>query len=254
MPSISVVIITFNEEQNIQRCLDSVKAIADEIVVVDSFSNDRTEEICRNNDVHFVQHKFEGHIQQKNYSLTQARYDIVLSIDADEALSPQLNESILQVKNHWDADGYTMNRLTNFCGKWIKHCSWYPDAKLRLWNKNLGTWGGTNPHDKFIMSKDAKIKHLKGDLLHYSFYTIDQHINQINKFSSIKAEGLFRKGKKANCFKIIFSPIITFIRMYFVRLGFLDGYYGYVICRNSAHSNFLKYAKLKSLYKNKTKK
>lgn len=248
MPLISAVIITYNEEKNIERCINSIKEIADEIVVVDSFSTDKTEEICKAFKVRFIKYAFEGHIEQKNFAISQAKYPHILSIDADEALSDKLKKSIEETKKNWEFDGYYFNRLTNFCGKWIKHCGWYPDKKLRLFDSRKGKWGGTNPHDKYIMEKGTRLKHIEGDLLHYSFYTIAQHMDQINKFSSIKADGLFKKGKKASSFKTFFNPIATFIRHYFIRLGFLDGFYGFVISRNSAHSTFLKYVKLRSLH------
>jgi glycosyltransferase involved in cell wall biosynthesis len=130
MQKISVVIITYNEEKDIGRCLDAVKDVADDIVVVDSFSTDRTEEICKEKGARFVQHKFEGHIQQKNWAITQARYPHVLSLDADEVVSERLQKEILKVKENWQADGYYFNRMTNYCGKWIKHCGWYPDRKI----------------------------------------------------------------------------------------------------------------------------
>ncbi len=252
MISLSVVIITYNEEKNIGRCLESVKDIADEIVVVDSFSTDKTEEICRQYHTKFIKNPFEGHIEQKNFALKQVQYQHVLSIDADECLSEELKQSIAKVKENWVYDGYYFNRLTNYCGKWIKHCGWYPDKKLRLFNSKKGSWGGVNPHDKYIIDKDAKIQYLKGDLLHYSFYTIYQHMEQINKFSTIKANGFYKKGKKAPIYKLFFNPIITFLRHYIIRLGFLDGFYGFVISVNSSHSTFLKYVKLRSYYKNKS--
>src|SRR4051812_21243374 len=122
MPEISVIIITFNEERNIARCLDSVKDIADDIVVVDSHSTDKTEEICRSKGVRFVRHAFDGHIEQKNWAITQAKYPYILSLDADEALDDELKMAIKKVKQNWEYDGYYMNRLTNYCGKWIYHC------------------------------------------------------------------------------------------------------------------------------------
>ncbi len=246
---LSVVIITFNEEKNIERCLKSVHGIADDIMVVDSFSTDRTEEICRQFGVRFIKHPFEGHIQQKNYAVTQAKYPHILSLDADEALSEELKQSILEVKNNWTYDGYYFNRFANYCGKWIKHSNWYPDRKLRLWNSKKGKWGGINPHDKFIMQKVAPKKFLKGDLLHYSFYSISQHMIQANKFSDIKAQGAFERGQKGGWFKILLSPLFKFVRDYFFKLGFLDGFYGFVICIIAAHSKFLKYVKLKQLAK-----
>ncbi len=251
MPEISAIIITLNEEKNIERCIKSVSEVADEIVVVDSFSTDRTEEICNSFDVKFVKHKFEGHIEQKNYAITQASFPHILSIDADEALSDELAESIKEAKSNWECDGYYFNRLTNYCGKWIRHCGWYPDQKLRLWDSRKGSWQGENPHDKYILIPGSTQKHLNGDLFHFCFYTIEQHMDQVNKFSSIKAKVMFDKGKKSSCFKMYINPLFKFVKDFYFHRGFLDGYLGYVICRNSAHSNFLKYAKLKMLYKNK---
>ena len=249
MPQLSVVIITFNEERNIARCIDSVKDIADDIVVIDSFSNDKTKEIAELKGVRFVLHEFKGHIEQKNWAITQAKYPFILSLDADEALSEELRQSILQIKNQKQYDGYTMNRLTNYCGKWVRHCGWYPDKKLRLWDSDKGKWGGVNPHDKYLMDAGSTIAHLKGDILHYSYYTITDHVNQVNKFTDISANALLKMGKKVSFVKIKCSPFIKFFRDYFLKLGFLDGYTGFVICRISAHAAFLKYAKLKQLHR-----
>ena len=167
---LSVVIITFNEEQNIERCLQSIVNIADEIIVLDSFSTDKTEEICKKFNVKFHQHKFDGHIQQKNRALGLAENDYVLSLDADEVPNEILLSEIMRIKANLSSDAYYFNRLTNYCGKWIKHCGWYPDQKLRIWNKNKGEWGGVNPHDKVIMQENTSLEYLKGDLLHYSYY------------------------------------------------------------------------------------
>lgn len=142
MPKISVVIITYNEERNIGKCLESIKEIADEVVVVDSYSTDRTEEIVKSMGGKFIQHPFEGHIEQKNWAITQAKYPHILSLDADEIPSDRLTESILNIKENWSHDAYYFNRLTNYCGKWIKHTSWYPARKLRLWDSRKGEWGG----------------------------------------------------------------------------------------------------------------
>ncbi len=249
MPKISVVIISFNEENNIGRCIDSVLQIADDIVVVDSFSKDKTRKIAENKGARVIEHVFEGHIQQKNWAITQAKYPHILSLDADEALDKQLTQSILEIKNNWTKDGYSFNRLTNYCGKWIKHCGWYPDKKLRLWDSRKGAWGGVNPHDKYIMQEECSIQHIKGDLLHYSFYTISQHMEQVNKFTDISSKAAYEKGKRSNLFKILFNPYWKFLRDYFFKLGILDGYYGYVVCKVSAHAKFLKYAKLRDLSK-----
>jgi glycosyltransferase involved in cell wall biosynthesis len=250
MPELSVVIITYNEEKNIGRCLDSIKAIADDVVVVDSFSTDKTQEIAINKGARFVQHKFEGHIEQKNWAITQAKYPHVLSLDADEALDETLVASIHNIKNNWQHEGYYMNRLTNYCGKWIYHCGWYPDKKLRLWNSRSGSWGGVNPHDKYeLKDGDKNTGYLKGDILHYSYYSIEGHKKQTDKFTTISANALFKEGAKASWIKLYISPTVKFIQSYFIKLGILDGYYGFQICKISAQSTYLKYSKLKALYK-----
>lgn len=246
---ISAVLITFNEEKNIERCLKSLLSVVDEIVVVDSFSVDKTEEICANYNVKFVQHAFDGHIQQKNWAITQANHHYVLSLDADEVLTPELQQSILAVKDDFSADGYSFNRLNNYCGQWIKHCGWYPDVKLRLWDKTKGAWGGTNPHDTFMMQAGTRVVHLKGDLQHYSYYTVDEHKKQADYFSSIAAKAYLEKGKRSNLLKIGVSPLMKFIKSYLLQKGFFDGYYGFVICKIASHETYMKYKKLLKLQK-----
>lgn len=250
MNKISAVIITFNEEKNIERCLKSLSGIADEIIVLDSFSTDKTPEICKKYDLRFEQHVFDGHIQQKNRAMNMTKYDYVLSLDADEFLSDELKISILGAKNSLDFDAYYFNRLNFYCGQPIKHGAWYPDRKIRLWNKKKGQWGGKNPHDTVILQNPENKKYLTGDLMHYSFVSVNQHLDQINKFSSIKAKNDFDKKKKPSILKIIFKPVYKFIVGYFFRMGFLDGFYGYVIARNSMHAEFLRHVKLKEMYQN----
>jgi glycosyltransferase involved in cell wall biosynthesis len=244
---LSVVIITFNEERNIGRCLESVKDVADDVVVVDSYSTDKTAEICAQHDVRFEQHAFEGHIEQKNYAITRAHFPHVLSLDADEALSPELEASIKKAKHNWEADGYSMNRLTNYCGKWIHHCGWYPDRKLRLWDSRKGKWGGVNPHDCFLLDPKSKQLHLDGDLLHYSYYDYEQHLKQIEKFSDISARALWQKGIRPRWWHTLIHPPAKFIRNYFIHLGFMDGAAGWRICTTSARATWMKYSKLKKI-------
>ncbi len=243
---ISVVVITYNEEKNIGRCLDSVKGVADDIVVVDSYSTDDTEKICMEYGARFIQHTFHSHIDQKNWAINQAKYPHILSLDADESLSDRLKESVLAAKNSWEFDGYYFNRLTNYCGEWIRHTTWYPSRKLRLWDSRKGKWGGINPHDKYILDKGASKKFLKGDLLHHSYYSISEHVKQLNSFSTIQANAYFEKGRKANYLSIIMHTAWRFFKEYFLRLGVLDGHYGLIISKNSAHETFLKYSKLRS--------
>lgn len=246
---ISGVVITYNEEQNIERCLKSLLSVCHEIIVVDSFSTDQTEEICKKYDVKFIKHKFDGHVQQKNFALAQTCNDIVLSLDADEALSPALEKSILEVKADCTAQAYKFNRYTNYCGKWIKHCGWYPDTKIRLWNKTYGQWGGTNPHDSVILTPHVSIQHLKGDLLHYSYYTIEEHVLRSGKYAKIAAKALYENNKKASIIRVISSAAFRFFKDYCLRLGFLDGFYGLIICGTNSHATFLKYTYLRSLNK-----
>ena len=248
MIKLSVVVITFNEEKNIERCLSSVKDVADDIVIVDSYSTDDTERICKTFNVRFFQQKFEGYIEQKNFANSHAKYDHILSLDADEALSSELVESIKLVKKSWKSDGYTMNRLTNYCGKWIKYGGWYPDKKLRLFDRRKAKWTGQLIHEKIEFAEQIQMLHLKGDLLHFSYYSIAGHVSQANHFTDISAKELFLQGGRTGCIKLIISPVVKFVKDYVFRFGFLDGYYGYVISRISAQATFLKYSKLKQLH------
>jgi glycosyltransferase involved in cell wall biosynthesis len=250
MLQLSVVLITFNEEKNIARCLESVQAIADEIVVVDSFSTDKTIDLCVAYGAKIIQNKFEGHIQQKNFALTQASFPYALSLDADEVLSVELQDSIRSAKKNWQFAAYKMNRLTNYCGVWIHHCGWYPDAKIRLFERSKGAWTGINPHDKYeLQDPKAKVGYLNGDILHYSYYSISGHIKQVDYFTEISARMLFERKKKASLVRLFISPAFRFFRDYVLKGGFLDGYYGFVICMISSHAVFLKYVKLRELWK-----
>jgi glycosyltransferase involved in cell wall biosynthesis len=249
MIKISAVIITFNEERNIVGCLQSLDGIADEIVVVDSFSTDATEELCKPFNVMFLQHPFEGYMQQKSWACNQAEYDYILQLDADEQLSDELKCSILEVKAEWKADGYSFNRLTNYLGKWIRHSGWYPDAKLRLWDRRKGAWSGINLHESVKMKDNTLTARLKGDLLHYSYYSIQQHLNQINSFTEIAARESLAKGKSTSMFVILIKVIWKFKSNYFFKLGFLDGYYGFVVCVMTAYTLFVKSLKMKELKK-----
>jgi glycosyltransferase involved in cell wall biosynthesis len=245
---LSAVIITFNEERNLERCLKSLEGVADEIVVVDSFSTDATMSIALNFGVKFIQHTFEGHIQQKNFAITQATHKHILSLDADECLSDALKQSIIQVKNNWQYDGYSMNRLTNYCGHWVRHCGWYPDRKLRLWNCDKGHWTGTNPHDRYeLFDKQSTTGFVRGDLLHYSYYTIDDHKKQIAYFTDIAARAMHAQRMKATIAFALISACVKFLRDYILKLGFLDGTAGFTICRLSAYASYLKYYKLYKL-------
>jgi glycosyltransferase involved in cell wall biosynthesis len=251
MRPLSVVIIAFNEERNIPRCLASVQGVADDIVVLDSFSTDGTETLVRAAGARFVQHQFDGYIEQKNRAIGHAKHSFVLSLDADEALSEPLRQAVLAAKQG-AADGYTMNRLTNYCGTWIKHGGWYPDKKLRLWDSRKGHWGGVNPHDRYILPPDARVEHLSGDLLHYSFYQRAEHLAQVERFSTIAAKAMHAKGRRGGVVMALFSAAVRFLNGYVLRGGFLDGPAGLAIARFSARAKWLKYTKLRALHKSST--
>lgn len=258
MIKISAVIIAFNEEKYIEQCISSVKEVADEIVVIDSFSTDRTPDICKGLGVKFIQQSFLGYKEQKNFALSQASNDFILSLDADEQLSVELKDEILKIKDseNLNYSGYFFKRLNNYCGQWIYHTHSYPEKKLRLFDRTKGEWGGINPHDQFVLNKGFKSNSLKGNLLHWFVDSMDEHIQKINRFSTISANSYFAMGRSSSYFKIIFNPIYHFIRGYFIKLGFLDGYYGFVISALNSYLCFLKYVKLKGLIiesKNKKK-
>lgn len=250
---LSVVIITLNEEKNIEDCLLSIKEVADEILVVDSFSTDRTEEICIRFGARFVQNKWAGIVAQRNFAQNLAVNPVLLNLDADERLSPELAASILKEKQKgFPLKGYSMNRFNNYCGRWIKHGVYYPDRKLRLYHKDSGKVEGSNPHEWVELNGDYPVQKLKGDILHYSFRTFSEHIAQMNKFSTVSAETLYARGRKPSAIKPFLSAFWAFFNSYFIRLGFLDGIYGYVIARNNSMYAFFKYAKLNELHKGKS--
>lgn len=241
---ISATVITYNEERKIEPCIQSLIGVVDEIIVVDSCSTDRTAEICRKYPVTFIVHAFEGYVAQKNYAMRSATYDHILSLDADERLSDDLKQSILKVKQHWGSvDGYAVSRFNHYCGKWMRFSGWY-ERKIRLWDRRKAQWGGTDPHD-FIFIPSRKVKKLRGDLLHYAYLTVDEHMKQNFKFAEIAARAKYKKGIKPNfVVNVIFSPLFRFVRSYFFQLGFLDGYYGFVFCAVSASLTFFKYLRL----------
>jgi glycosyltransferase involved in cell wall biosynthesis len=248
MTPLSIVIVAFNEQAHIGRCIDSVLGIADDIVVIDSFSTDRTREICLEKKVRVIQHPFEGHVSQKNLAITHAKFPHVLSLDADEWLSDTLKQSIGQVKTTWNSDGYEMNRLNCYCGQWIRHGSWYPDRKLRLWDSRKGSWGGQDPHDRFILRPRATRAKLEGDLLHQAYDSISGHLKKVDSYSRIAADAMFNKGVKATWMNLLFHPAAAFFKSYLIRLGFLDGWNGFVIARIISYGTFLKYCRLREYH------
>jgi glycosyltransferase involved in cell wall biosynthesis len=247
---ISVVVITFNEEKKLARCLDSVQKIADEIVIVDSNSTDNTIIIAQRYKARIIQHQFIGYGQQKNFATMQAANNWILSLDADEVVSPELVQSIIEIKNGPEFYVYQMARLTNYCGKWIRHCGWYPDKQTRLFDRTKGSWLEPKVHEYWRTADKKAIRGmLKGDLLHYSFDSLTEHVKKIEKYTELAALEAVSKGKKAGLMKIMVAPKWRFFSEFFLKLGFLDGYYGYIICRLSAYAAFIKYSKINQYYK-----
>jgi glycosyltransferase involved in cell wall biosynthesis len=244
MEKLSVVIICFNEEKNIGRCIDSVKEVADEILILDSYSTDQTVTIAESKGAVVKQEVFKGFIEKKNKAVGLASNDYVLSLDADETLDPLLVDSIRQAKENYTYRAYRMNRCSSYCGKFIRHGSWYPDTKIRLFDRRIAGWGGTNPHDKVVFREKIQVEHLKGDILHYSYRNISEHVNQNNKLSTLAAESLYAEGKKTNLINIFGRPFWAFLVSYIFRAGFLDGLFGLVIAIQIAHMTFLKHLKL----------
>lgn len=254
MQALSVVIITFNEESNIGRCIESVKKVADEIIVLDSYSTDQTAAIARHHGAIVHQEKFRGYIGQKNFAIQLASHNYILSLDADEALDDTLITSISEAKKTFPYRAYRMNRCTNYCGHFIRHGLWYPDKKIRLFDRRIAQWAGLNPHDRIEILQNFQVKQLEGDLLHYSFNTPDDLVWQNNRLSSIAAASLYANGRRSSWFSMLLRPAWAFVNGYFFRLGFLEGADGFTIAVNTSHQVFLKYSKLYRLQRMKQKK
>ena len=250
---LSVVIITFNEEANIEKCLSSVQGIADEIVVVDSFSTDNTEQLCRKYTTQFIQRTFDGYGKQKQFATHQATYDYILSLDADESLSKELYQSIVNAKNSLPADAYSFNRLNFYCNTPIRYCGWYPDKQVRLFNRKKENWNNRNVHETVDLPKGSTVVHLKGDLLHYTCDSIQEHRGKEKKYAWINAHIIAEKKASVSIFTPYVKSVFRFIKTYVIKLGFLDGYYGFAISRTLALSSFHKYYWARQLIRKKTR-
>lgn len=249
MQTLSVVIITLNEARNIKRCLDSVVPVADEIIVVDSFSTDETEALCQPYEqLRFVKHEWEGYVKQKNYANSLATCDLILSIDADEALSEELIKSIQTIKNQSvENKAYSMNRLMNYCGQWIRHGGWYPDVKVRIFGRGRAEWTGKKVHETLSLAQNTEIEHLNGDLLHYSFYSPEEHHHQMEKYATLSAEEMVENGKRSSVIAPYLHSGWKFLRDFVFKAGFLDGGKGWTICKTNAYGVWYKYKKAREL-------
>jgi glycosyltransferase involved in cell wall biosynthesis len=245
---LSVTIITKNEEQHIKRCLESVNAVADEIIVVDSGSTDKTQEICNSfSKVRFYHQDWLGFSRQKQMAIEKAQFDMILSLDADEALSDELTKEILKKKEvgFFPLDAFELKRLTHYCGKWIYHCGWYPDWQLRLFHREHCRWKSVPVHEHVICDSGVQLKRFENDIHHYSFNDLSDHVKRIDYYSSLGAEKIIQKSHRFLVFKGLVHGFARFFKTYITQRGFLDGYHGFCISMLSSWAVFLKYAKAK---------
>jgi glycosyltransferase involved in cell wall biosynthesis len=245
---ISAVIITFNEEKRLEPALKSLAGLVSEIVVVDSFSTDSTVKLAKKYTNKVFQRKWTDYSDQKNYANTHASFPWILSLDADERISPELREEILEIKKEEpEYDGFLIPRQVYYLGKWIRHSGWYPDRKLRLFRKDKARWEGEYVHERLVI--EGKIQKLSGSIHHFTYRNISEHLDRINKFSELGAQKLYAKGKKCRWHHLVFMPFFRFVKSFFWRAGFLDGYPGFIVSVLNGYSIFLRYAKLREIWK-----
>lgn len=247
MKGISAVVITRNEAHNIARCLISLQMLVDEVVVVDAESTDDTTRIAAEHGARVIVRRWTDYSDQKNFANAQVRGPYILSMDADEAISAELRASLMEATTNGLNGAYRFNRLTNYCGSWVRHGGWYPDAKVRLFPKEGTQWQGEHVHEELVLAPGIVVHHLSGDLLHYSYPTVKSHEERVERYSDLHARKLFLAGKRPGVLKRVFSPWVKFVQGYIVRSGFLDGRAGLSIARLSARAVRLKYAKLQRL-------
>jgi glycosyltransferase involved in cell wall biosynthesis len=243
MEKLTVTVITKNEERNISDCLMSV-SFADEIIVIDSGSTDKTVEIARHFTDKVIYNPWPGHIEQKNFAVEKSSNNWILSIDADERVSDELRDGIMNAMKEPKSDifGYEMSRKVFYLGRWIEHSGWYPDYRVRLFRKDAGYWGGINPHDTVILK--GKTRRLSGDLYHYSYDDLAHHVRTMNFYTDISSKEYAKMGRAANLFHLVFHPVFSFVKKLFLKQGFRDGIPGFIIAVSTAYYVFLKYAKL----------
>ena len=238
---ISATIITLNEERNVARAIESLRC-ADEIVVVDSGSTDRTVEIAEKLGARVVESAWPGYANQKNHAAAQAANDWILSIDADESLSEALEAEIWHLKKSGpEYDAYTMPRMAQYLGRWIRHSGWYPDRKVRLYNRTKATWVGKFVHES--VKVEGRVGHLDSNLLHFTCSSLSEHLRTMDRYTTLAAQQLLEVGEPVTLTRILISPPWTFFQTYFLKLGFLDGLEGLAIANMAAFYNFVKYAK-----------
>lgn len=246
---LSTVIITYNEEDKIGRCIQSAQEVSDEIIVLDSFSTDRTADIARSLGAKIVTQNFEGFIKQREASIALAEHNLILALDADEYLSPELELEILYTKENPTADAYRLNRLSSIAGHWIYNGSWHPDYIVRLFLKDKITNGGESPHDKIIPNKGTTVDRLRGILYHDAHDTIEDRIASIHKHSTVAASAKYSKGKRSNPIRMYVKTGWKFVVEYILKMGIMDGYYGWIAAKTTAQYIYLRESKIIELQK-----
>ena len=242
-PAVSAIVVCFNEERNIGACLESLRW-CEEIVVVDSFSTDGTVEICRRYTDRVIQRKWAGYRDQKAFAHSQATKEWVLLVDADERVTPELKEEIRQSLIHDGTQyaGYSVPRLVYYLSRWWWRGGWYPDYDVRLFRRERAIWGGMDPHEKILV--DGKVRRLRHPLHHFSYRNIDDHMQRINRFTSISSAELLKGNQRWRWSDALLRPAFRFFRSYFLKRGFMEGFAGFYVAVTAAVYVFLKYAKL----------
>ena len=242
-PEVSACIITLNEADRIEDCIRSV-AWCDEMLVVDSHSTDATREKAAALGARVIERDWPGHVAQKEFTIRAAKYDWVFCIDADERISTPLGDETTALRDAGfpHAVGWTMPRLSSYLGRWIRHGTWYPNRQLRLFDRRRGRWGGHDPHDR--VEVDGPVGHLSGDLLHHPYRDFAEHLQGIDRYTTIMAEGMYERGRRAGMTDVIVRPWIRFMRFYVLKAGFLEGWRGLLLAYLAAHYVRLKYSKL----------
>lgn len=244
---ISAAIVALNEEKNIARAIGSLKPVADEILVVDSGSSDRTCEIAQSLGARVIREPWRGYAAQKNFAAFSATNDWILSIDADEELTPALTAEILALKQTEapEYSAWSMPRLARYLGKWIRHSGWYPDRKIRLYNRTKAEWRGEYVHESVVA--EGRVGELRHDLLHYTCDSLAQHVATLDRYTSLAAQSVVASGRHPSVARLVLDPPWTFLRTFVFQLGFLDGLHGFAIARFAARYTFLKYSKARAL-------
>ena len=229
----SAVLITLNEEHNLEACLAALSQVVEDIVIIDGHSTDGTEAIAKKYHANFIPSKWLGYAKTKNLGHAHALHDWILSIDADEVLSPDLIQK-LQSLNPQKGNVYALDRMTNFCGQWIKYCGWYPDWKVRLFHKEQAQWEGDYVHETLVYDSSCNKIKLEGILEHYSYKSHQDHLDRNAKYAKLAAQEWIAKGKKVSLMKRWFGPAFRFFKTYILRRGILDGSAGYAISKHDA--------------------